>query len=181
MATKIDEIISDIIKVEGGYTNDKNDSGGETKYGVTIAVARQNGYTGPMKDMPEEFARKVYLNQYVVKPGFDKILALSESIAAELVDTGVNCGPGIAGKFLQRALNGFNNRGKSYPDVLVDGNVGQRSVDALAAYLKMRGKADGEVVMLKALNCLQGARYIDITEANNKNEDFTYGWIKNRC
>jgi lysozyme family protein len=36
-----------LIDVEGGYTNNPDDSGGETMWGVTIAVARRNGYTGP--------------------------------------------------------------------------------------------------------------------------------------
>ena len=66
----IDEIINEIIRVEGGYSNDKNDAGGETMYGITVAVARANGYAGNMKDMPRKVAYDIYYNQYVVKPGF---------------------------------------------------------------------------------------------------------------
>lgn len=40
------EIIDEIIRVEGGYVNDPADSGGETNFGVTVAVARAHGYTG---------------------------------------------------------------------------------------------------------------------------------------
>ena len=39
-----DDTINHIIEIEGGYVNDPNDSGGETNYGVTEKVARDNGY-----------------------------------------------------------------------------------------------------------------------------------------
>ena len=38
------KIINEIIGVEGGYVNDPSDSGGETNFGITVAVARQFGY-----------------------------------------------------------------------------------------------------------------------------------------
>ena len=113
----IEEIINDIIRVEGGYSFDSNDAGGETMYGITIAVARANGYTGNMKDIPRKVAYDIYYNQYVVKPGFDKVLAVDSAIAAELVDTGVNMGTVTAGKFLQQALNALNDGGSKYPDL----------------------------------------------------------------
>ena len=34
--------------------------------------------------------------------------------------------------------------------------------------------------MLKALNCLQGERYIGLAEGRPANEEFVWGWIKNR-
>jgi hypothetical protein len=46
-------------------------------------------------------------------------------------------------------------------------------------FLKARG-SQGEVVLLRMLNALQGARYIEITEERVQNEDFIYGWFLNR-
>jgi hypothetical protein len=34
--------------------------------------------------------------------------------------------------------------------------------------------------MLRALNSLQGARYIDIGESRPANEDFMFGWFLHR-
>lgn len=72
---------------------------------------------------------------------------------AELTDTGVNMGPSVAAKFLQQALNVFNNHGKLYPDIVADGQIGRRTITALQSFLSARSR-DGEKVMLKALNSL---------------------------
>jgi hypothetical protein len=45
--------------------------------------------------------------------------------------------------------------------------------------LKKRG-APGEQVLLKAIEALQGARYIKLTEQRPANEAFLYGWLANR-
>lgn len=185
MYTKVPEtiqtIINNIIKVEGGYSNEKNDSGGATKYGITEKVAHENGYTGCMQDLTVEFARNVYYESYVRKPGFDKVLALAGTeLAAELIDSGVNCGISRSSKWLQRSLNSFNRRGKIYPDILVDGSIGPASLRALASLLDHRGAEEAAQVLTKACNCLQGAYYIELGEASDKNEDFTYGWILHR-
>lgn len=105
--------------------------------------------------------------------------ALSPDIAAELCDTGVNMGPTVASKMLQRWLNVFNLRGKLYPDMDADGRIGPRTLNALRAYMKNRGR-DGELVLLTALNCTQGDRYLELAEKREANESFVYGWMKER-
>ncbi|MBG2668745.1 putative peptidoglycan-binding domain-containing protein, partial [Klebsiella michiganensis] len=57
--------------------------------------------------------------------------------------------------------------------------IGNITIAALKSYLAVRGK-DGEVTLLKALNCSQGARYLELAEARAANEDFLYGWVKER-
>ncbi|EHR0972818.1 hypothetical protein KS967_004824, partial [Escherichia coli] len=109
----------------------------------------------------------------------DQVAALSPDIAAELCDTGVNMGPTVASKMLQRWLNVFNLRGKLYPDMDADGRIGPRTLNALRAYLKNRGR-DGELVLLTALNCTQGDRYLELAEKREANESFVYGWMKER-
>lgn len=179
MSKTINGIIEDVLANEGGYVNDPRDAGGETMYGITIATARANGYQGKMRDLPRETAFEIYKRRYVVAPGFDRIAAISMPVAAELVDTGVNMGPAVAGKFLQRALNALNNQGKDFADLTVDGIVGAGTQAALSAFLRKRG-AEGETVLLAALNALQGERYISLGEARQANEAFMYGWFRTR-
>jgi len=73
----------------------------------------------------------------------------------------------------------LNQRGRTFPNLVVDGQIGPATIDALQTILKQRG-ADGEKVIARLLNCLQGVRYMEITEAREKNEDFLYGWVLNR-
>jgi lysozyme family protein len=103
----------------------------------------------------------------------------SPRIAEELLDTGVNMGVGTASKFLQRALNTLNAEGKYYPDITVDGAIGQMTLASLKAFLAHRGD-NGHVVLVRMLNALQGVRYIEIAEAKPSQEAFIYGWFLSR-
>jgi lysozyme family protein len=172
----IDDIIEGVLKAEGRYVNNPDDRGGETNWGITKAVARANGYNGSMRDLPRATAKQIYLNRYVIQPGYDKIAVLSPSIAAELVDTGVNMGPAVASRFLQRALNALNRQGSDYADIAVDGAAGPGTRTALTKYLAKRG-ADGERRLLALLNALQGARYVELCEGRQANETFMFGWL----
>ncbi|MDF9440049.1 putative peptidoglycan-binding domain-containing protein, partial [Acinetobacter baumannii] len=93
---------------------------------------------------------------------FDQVNAISSAVAEELLDTGVNCGTGFAKPLLQRALNLLNNQGKAgFPDLEVDGVYGSETLGALKTYLSKRGK-EGEKVLVRVLNIMQGQRYIEI-------------------
>mgnify|MGYP001259337838 FL=1 len=180
----VDRIIDDILAVEGEeYTDNPADSGGPTKYGITqatLAKWRRRPVTpAEVAALTREEAREIYYHRFVVDPGYVGVLELSERIAAELVDTGVNMGPAVATMFLQRSLNALNRQQRDYPDIAVDGACGPRTLAALRAYLAKRG-TEGETVLLKALNCLQGERYIDIAERRPKDEEFVYGWLRAR-
>lgn len=174
-----DSVIDEIIKKEKGYVNLSTDRGGPTNYGITQAVARANGYQGDMRDLPESLARSIYLNRYIIIPQFDKIYTVSNSIGMELIDTGVNMGPGVGATLLQRWLNGFNYDGSHYSDVFPDGRIGPVTVSALKAFLTWRGKV-GEVTMLKGLNGSQAVRYLDIAEGDKTQRANLFGWVSNR-
>lgn len=173
------KVIDEIIRVERGYVDHPSDRGGPTNHGITQAVARKEGYQGDMKDLPLSLARSIYLKRYITGPRFDKVGLIDPDIAMELVDTGVNMGPPRATEFLQTALNAFNLQGTRYPDLEVDGRIGPATFSALSAFLVWRGK-DGKKVLLRALNALQGVRYLDIATNNPSQEDFTFGWFLNR-
>lgn len=172
-------IIDGLIGREGGYSNHPSDKGGETIWGITEAVARTHGYTGPMAEMPREIAVEIYLQKYVIDPGFGRVHTVSPRIAEELVDTGVNMGQSVAAAWLQRWLTAMNRQGRDYPDLKPDGVIGPRTIDALQAFLAKRGPR-GEQVLLVALNCSQGHRYLELAEGRMANEDFLFGWLDHR-
>lgn len=177
--SNIEKMLDALIAREGGYVNDPRDTGGETIWGITAHVARANGYTGAMRLMSREAAKAIYRSQYFIRPGFDRLEKVSAAIAEKLFDAGVNMGPAKASEFLQRALNALNNQARDYPDIKIDSEIGPASIGALKSFLNKRG-GDGESVMLKALNCLQGARYIELAEGRAANEGFLFGWLRAR-
>lgn len=174
----LDAVIAAVIDTEGGYVNDPADRGGETHYGITAAVARGYGYTGPMRQLPRSLAHRIYADRYINTPRFDHVFAIDPAIGFELIDTGINMGPARAAEFLQRWLTGLNSAGK-YQDLFIDGRIGPRTLDALVAYLAWRGDA-GRRVLLRGLNAGQAARYLGITEANRSQRRFLFGWMLNR-
>jgi lysozyme family protein len=175
----IDQLIDELLDREGGYVNDPRDSGGETNYGITKAVAVSHGYTGAMRTMPRSTAQRIYHNLYWERPSFDLVSGYYPRVAEELFDTGVNMGPSVAVTFLQRSLNALNRNGSDYIDIPVDGRIGAKTTEALSGFKKRRGLA-GEEVLLEALNALQGERYIRLAETHPKDESFLYGWLANR-
>lgn len=166
----LDQIIDATIKAEGGYVNDPADRGGATKYGITQSVARANGYTGDMRDLPLQTAKDIYKREYAIKPGF---VDFPSEVAAELFDTGVNMGTSIATKFLQRAVNVLAGS-----NIAVDGKMGPATRGAVNTYLTSRGNAAD--ILVKMLDCFQGVRYVEIVEKNPTQRKFINGWIANR-
>lgn len=96
-----DEAFTHLLGHEGGYSNHPADKGGETMWGITEAVARQNGYTGAMKDMGQSFAKIIYRKLY-----WDAVRAedLPPEVRFNVFDAAVNSGTGTAIRWLQQAV-----------------------------------------------------------------------------
>ena len=176
----IEELIDELIEREGGYANHPADKGGPTRFGITEAVARAHGYGGAIADLPREEAEAIYGRLYWLRPRFDEVAERAPAVAAELFDTGANMGPAVAATFLQRALTALNRNGKDYPDLVPDGRIGRETLAALDAFLDVRGRDRGETVLIRALDALQGERYLRLAEKRPANEAFLYGWLANR-
>jgi len=175
----VESMIDEVIGREGGYSDHPADTGGATRWGVTERVARAHGYRGEMRSYPRAEAVAVYRRIYWLRPGFDRVAEHAPRVAAELFDTGVNMGPGVAAGFLQRALNALNRGARDYGDIPVDRRIGNATVEALKRFVGRRG-ASGEAVLLKAIEALQGERYLRLAEQRPANEAFLYGWLANR-
>ena len=79
-------------------------------------------------------------------------------------------------KYYSGALNVLNLKGELYDDLTADGVIGSRTLRALQAYLVHREEA----TLVKMLNVLQGAFYIELAERREKDESFIYGWFNKR-
>ena len=176
----LDRLFDDLLDREGGYVDHPSDRGGPTRFGITEAVARAHGFSGAIRDLTSDEARAIYRRIYWLRPGFDAVARHSQAIAAELFDTGVNMGPAVAATFLQRALTALNRGGSDFADLVPDGRIGPSTLSALQRFLSVRGIAAGEKVLLRALEALQGERYLRLAERRPANEAFLYGWLANR-
>lgn len=174
------EYINDLIEREGGYVLDLQDSGGETKYGITVATARAYGYTGPMRELPYETAQNIYLRRYWVEPGFHKVHGLYPALADCLLDFGVLAGQNTASKHLQRVLNVLNRNQADYPDLVADGRIGTITLSALRAFLAKRGR-EGAGVLFGMVVAQQSNYLLELAERRPKDEKFQYGWQLNRA
>jgi lysozyme family protein len=166
------------VGLEGGYSNDPADSGGETMFGITVAVARAYGYEGAMREMPLAVAQHIYRQGYWLPMACEDIAWRSPRLAQELFDSAVNLGVPTVSRWLQLALSALNDGGRRWPDVVEDGRIGQVTLTTLFAALKH--PEGGEHLLLLALNVLQGARYIELARARAKDERFVRGWLINR-
>jgi lysozyme family protein len=176
----VDALIDALIEREGGFVSHPADKGGPTCFGITETVARAHGYAGLMRQLPRAEAAAIYRRLYWQRPKIDDVARRSPALAAELFDTGVNMGPAVAVTFLQCALTALNRGGRDYLDLTPDGRIGPVTLAALDAFLAIRGKRSGEIVLLRALEALQGERYLRLAERRPANEAFLYGWLANR-
>ena len=58
--TKFENAFSRVLGFEGGYSDDPDDRGGKTRFGITEATAAKHGYTGHMEDITLNFAKHIY-------------------------------------------------------------------------------------------------------------------------
>jgi lysozyme family protein len=94
-----------VLKWEGGYSNNPNDLGGATNYGITQATYNQWRYMKDfnlknIKDIPENEVAEIYYNEYWLRAGCNK---MTPKFAVLVFDTAVNMGLSRAKEFLKAA------------------------------------------------------------------------------
>src|ERR1700679_2465928 len=109
----MDNLIMEIIQREGAKdTDNPNDPGGRTKYGISEKSNPSAWKNGPPT---LDAAKQIYMDLYVNAPGFTKIQP--SFLMNQLVDFGVNSGPKTAIMHLQKLL-GLTQDGVIGPSVL---------------------------------------------------------------
>jgi lysozyme family protein len=171
---------------EGGYTDDPTDRGGETYCGISRKYNPQwQGWKvidihKKLYDFPNNIKGHALLSTYVkdfYKKNYWDVnkldYVMSQNVANEMFDTGVNMGVKVAAQFLQHSLNILNKRGTVWDNVDTDGIVGNGTLTALHACLDYRG----DETLYKVMNVLQGYHYIKIMMNREDQEKFAYGWF----
>lgn len=181
-------------KIEGGYSNDPADYGGETFKGISRkAHARWPGWpvVDAFKTSDSEWQSKALANaalstkvQAFYKERYWDWFRLEQCqdqrVANEIFDTAVNLGRRRAAEYLQRCLNTLRDRGMGYAKLRIDGGPGDVTMRAFSIALD----TDAAPELYKMLNSLQGARYIMRAnlegERGRRSRRFVVGWFRHR-
>ena len=157
---RFDVFFDMLVKNEGWYSNDKNDSGKETILGVSSKSFPTQFKTikgfydlGDMVNA-KDAAKKFYYDEFY-NPLYDNIL--DERVAFRLFDFGVNAGVHTAVKYLQQTLG-----------IVADGIFGLET-------LKQTNSA-GDALYENYNNNLKRF-YQSLAENNPKDKKFLTGWL----
>ncbi|GAB6138000.1 glycoside hydrolase family 108 protein [Halanaerobaculum tunisiense] len=164
MRNRFKKILQEVLEYEGGYTEDEDDSGGPTKFGVTESTARRSDYEGDLKELTKKEATEIYYENYWANLKYNQIE--DDRVALEVLDQAINFGPQTANRHLQRAYNLLKEE-----EIAVDGVVGPVTLEAV-------NNCSYKSELIKLLNILQGVKYIRIVEQDKSQKKFIRGWLK---
>ena len=163
--------VRETLYLEGVFSDDSQDPGGKTKYGITEGTWRAFRQDRDLS-LPKEVegitvsqATDVYYYDFWCKLGLDKMF--DKYVAAEVFDSAVNCGPGTGAKMLQRAINYCRREG--WDRIAVDGQIGPQTrlaVDRLVS-------AGHRLPLLEACN---GEQYIHYRGLDKPR--YSRGWTR---
>ena len=179
---------------EGGYDNDPDDNGGETYAGIArnffpnwkgwklIDQIKKTNKTNSA--ISAAAAKDFYLQDLVqawYKSEWFDALGLGQFpqiLANEIFEQAVNLGKAGSGKKVQIICNAYN-RGKNgkalFVDLVVDGAIGPKTLSALKLILADKATAEN---LAHALNCMQGAHYLELAAKKASQRKYTAGWMK---
>lgn len=114
-----DEAFDRLIGHEGGYSDHPSDPGGRTMWGVTERVARSHGFTGDMRTLTRDEAKRIYRADY-----WEPIRAeeLPQQVRFDVFDGAVNSGVKQSIRWLQAAVGAS-----------ADGVMGPKTLQAVSA------------------------------------------------
>jgi len=171
---------------EGYYVNSSFDRGGETFMGISRKFNPNNeiwaiidgmkskvGFPGSLKtnDNLRHLVKKTYKALYWDKNRLDDFK--SQEVANECLDIGVLNGTHTAGVYLQRIINIMNRNQKDFPNLLVDGRVGNITLGRINSF-----NPNDSLIIAKYLNVLQGNLFINLAEADLSQQNNIRGWSK---
>lgn len=152
-----DQAIILILQYEGGYINDPDDPGGETKYGIT-----KSSYPNlDIKNLTKPAAVAIYRKDFW---NANNIESFPDPIRLMMFDMAVNMGMQNGGKVLQRALNRLGGEFQG------TGTIGQFTLDAV--------KKANPILLRQWITVERMAYYNQLVIKKPVKLKFLLGWTK---
>ena len=159
--TGFELMLNFLFQSEGGYTNDPNDHGGKTTWGITEGEARSHGYTGDMRNLTQDFAKNIYWTDYYLANNLDKIK--DERVALAILDISVTGGIGRGIQLARRALKSMG------VNIEENTKANQEFIDAVNSVDPLQ--------FCHAYAQIQRAFYNSIVQHNETQRKFLKGWL----
>ncbi len=179
---------------EGGYDNDPDDRGGETYAGIARKffpswqgwkiidkIKRSNQSKAAINQAAKaDHLLRDYVRAWYKTTWFDALGLgeLPQPLANEIFEQSVNLGKSGSGKKVQIICNAYNYQPgakKLFADLKVDGAIGPKTLAALKIILANKANAES---LVHALNCMQGAHYLELAAKKFTQRKYTVGWMK---
>lgn len=148
MTDRFNRCINVVLRNEGGLSNDLDDKGGLTKYGISQSQFPELD----IRNLTIEKAKDIYYDKYWLPLFLEGLV--DENAALQIFDMGVNAGIGRAARLAQKASGAF-----------VDGVIGKATINAINA----------SESFVEHYKWLRKQYYVSI--AKGKNEKFLHGWL----
>ncbi len=152
-----DDFLAAMVRLfedEGGYDNDPDDPGGETKYGID----KRTYPNVDIKALTKGEAQAIYFRDWWTPYA---TMSLPVIVLAKMFNVAVNVGRGQANKFLQRALG-----------VAADGYVGPKTLAAIKTIIPP-GTVIVQMLRMQQANFYEGLAHRDPTLRK-----FLKGWLR---
>jgi lysozyme family protein len=171
---RFDFAVKAVLKHEGGFSNNPEDPGGATNYGISLRFLKEMGidfnHDGfiDINDVKEIYftdAIDIYKKYWWDKYHYEAINSLA--VASKIFDMAVNMGPSQAHKIAQESCNHCGYQ------LVTDGILGPKTIAALNE-LCLHGRE--EDLMIELVDN-QKWFYQYLVEENTKLKPFLNGWI----
>lgn len=121
-------IIERVVENEGGYVDDPYDTGGATKYGISLRFYRDSidreAAESDIQTLTKEEAIDIYHIHWWNKYGYGYIN--DDELSYKIMDISINIGPSRAHKLAQKSYNNI-----SEDKLSIDGILGAKSYAAI--------------------------------------------------
>lgn len=149
--------IAVVLQHEGGLSDDKNDPGGLTNYGISTTFMKANNLHLDLKQLTKDQAKFLYYKYFWLPYHFQQLT--NQEITVKLFDTTVNIGPIPA-----------INMAQHIAQVAIDGIIGPITAGVLNAVNSDDFLSDYRLALKHY--------YLNLVITNPKLDIFLNGWLQ---
>ena len=151
-----------VLNHEGGFSDDKNDPGGMTNYGISQRFVDDEKLKLNIQHLTLDEAKDIYRKYWWDRYHYDAVNDLK--LATKIFDLSVNLGPDKAHALVQKSLNHIQNE-----HIAIDGVFGPQTIAAV--------NQSDPIKLMTEFRLETRDYYINLVSHNPSLAKFEYGWL----